>query len=245
MRLVYDAGILFDKWSAPGMSHSVKRHLKLEIESYDRTIRRWIPGYEEALRQAAREVAGVDPDRVLDLGAGTGALSEAILERTRRATVELLDVDAEMLAQARVRLERFGPRARFREQSFLDPLPECDAVAASLALHHVPDAVGKAQLYKRIRAALAPGGVLVNADVTMPAGEPRRTEHYSTWAVHLVSCGIEENRAYEHFAEWAAEDRYFPLQVELKAMREAGFEARCAWSDTPNTLLVGRKPSAG
>ena len=227
------------------MSHSVKRHLKLEIESYDQTIRTWIPGYEQALRHAAREVASVGPERVLDLGAGTGALSEAILEQTGRATVELLDVDAEMLAQARVRLERFGPRARFREQSFLDPLPECDAAAASLALHHVPAAADKAQLYRRIHAALAPGGVLVNADVTMPADEPRRTEQYATWAAHLVSCGIEENRAYEHFEEWAGEDTYFPLEVELKAMREAGFKARCAWSETPNTLLVGRKPAAG
>ena len=227
------------------MSHSVKRHLKLEIDSYDQAIRTWIPGYEQALAQAAREVAGVNPHRVLDLGAGTGALSEAILERTGRAIVELLDVDADMLAQARVRLERFGPRVRYSRRSFHDPLPECDAVAASLALHHVPGVAEKAQLYERIHAALAPGGVLVNADVTMPAHEPRRSEQYAVWAAHLVACGIEENRAYEHFGEWAGEDTYFPLETELEAMTRAGFEARCVWSDTPNTLLVGRKAAAG
>ena len=224
------------------MSHSVKQHLRLEIEVYDRTIRTWIPGYEQALKRAAGEVARVQPRRVLDLGAGTGALSEAILQRNTNAAVELLDVDPEMLAQARVRLKRFGERARFRVQSFLDPLPECDAVAASLALHHVPAMTEKTQLYERILNALAPGSVLVNADVTMPAGEPRRSEDYAKWAAHLVSCGIGEERAYEHFREWAGEDTYFPLETELEAMTEAGFDAACIWQDIPNTLMIGRKP---
>ncbi|MDE0245374.1 MAG: methyltransferase domain-containing protein [Gammaproteobacteria bacterium] len=224
------------------MSHSVKQHLRLEIEVYDRTIRTWIPGYEQALKRVAEEVARMNPRRVLDLGAGTGALSEAILQRSAGATVELLDVDPEMLAQARMRLKRFGKRARYREQSFLDPLPECDAVAASLALHHVPAMTEKKQLYKRILEALAPGGLLVNADVTMPAGEPRRSEDYAKWAAHLVSCGIGKDRAYEHFREWAGEDTYFPLEMELEAMTEAGFDASCAWRDIPNTLMIGRRP---
>ena len=224
------------------MSHSVKQHLRLEIEAYDRTIRTWSPGYEQALRRAAREVARVQPRRVLDLGAGTGALAEAILEQTATTTVELVDLDDEMLAQARVRLKRFGERARYRRQSFLDPLPECDAVAASLALHHVPAMTDKMQLYRRILETLAPGGVLVNADVTMPSGEPRRSEDYARWADHLVSCGIAKDRAYEHFREWAGEDTYFPLETELEAMTEAGFDAACAWRDVPNTLIIGRKP---
>ena len=225
------------------MNHSVKQHLRLEIESYDRTIRRWIPGYEQALTRAAREIARVRPRRVLDLGAGTGALSEAILESTATAAVELLDVDGDMLAQARLRLKRFGERARYRRQSFLDPLPECDAVAASLALHHVPAMTEKTRLYKSILKALAPGGVLVSADVTMPSGEPGRSGDYAKWAAHLVSCGIGKNRAYEHFREWAGEDTYFPLEAELEAMTEAGFDASCAWRDIPNTLMIGRKPS--
>ena len=54
------------------MSHSVRNHLRLEIDSYDETIRQFIPGYEEGLTWAAREIAGIRPTLVLDLGAGTG-----------------------------------------------------------------------------------------------------------------------------------------------------------------------------
>ncbi len=223
------------------MSHSVRSHLRLEIDAYDETIRRFIPGYEEGLARAARKIAAVRPTLVLDLGAGTGALSEAILEHEGVGAVEAIDVDAEMLDRAHIRLKRFGDRASFRECSFDAPLPGCDAVAASLALHHVPKMERKRALYKRIFQALRPGGLFVNADVTMSADPMVREQCYRIWAAHLVSCSIEERRAYEHFEEWAVEDTYFPLDDELAALCEAGFYAECAWRDQPNTLLIGSK----
>jgi ubiquinone/menaquinone biosynthesis C-methylase UbiE len=223
------------------MSHSVRNHLRLEIDSYDETIRQFIPGYEEGLTWAAREIAGIRPTLVLDLGAGTGALAEAMLEHEGVGVVEAIDVDAEMLDRARIRLKRFGVRARFQRCSFESPLPECDAVSACLALHHVPTMERKRALYKGIFRTLRPAGVFVNADVTMSAHPVRQEQCYRIWAGHLVSCGIDERRAYEHFDEWASEDTYFPLDDELTAMREAGFDAECAWREPPNTLLVGRK----
>lgn len=223
------------------MSHSVRSHLRLEIDAYDSSIRKFIPGYEDALNRAADEIADVRPALVVDLGAGTGALTEAILAHDRVGRVDAVDVDPEMLAQARIRLKRFGARVRFRERSFDERLPECDAVAASLALHHIPTRAGRAELYRRIHEALRPGGVFVNADVTVSASPRARDRTYRLWAAHLVSCGISSERAYRHFDEWALEDTYFPLDEELAAMREAGFDAECAWRDPPNTLMVGRK----
>ena len=223
------------------MNHSVRRHLRLEIDAYDTSIRKFIPGYEEVLSRAADEIADIRPERVVDLGAGTGALTEAILEHECVGRVDAVDIDPEMLAQARVRLKRFGARVRFRERSFDAPLVKCDAVAASLALHHVPKMQAKVELYKRIYDALRPGGVFVNADVTISAHPQARDRTYRLWAAHLVSCGIGEERAYRHFGEWALEDTYFPVDEELAAMREADFDAECAWRDPPNTLMVARK----
>jgi tRNA (cmo5U34)-methyltransferase len=69
---------------------------------------------------------------VLDLGAGTGGLSAAVLGGLPGARVTLVDVDTEMLDEARRRLAPFAERVRFREASFLDPLPAADAMVASL-----------------------------------------------------------------------------------------------------------------
>jgi ubiquinone/menaquinone biosynthesis C-methylase UbiE len=227
------------------MSHSVRRHLRVAVDEYDDSIRRFIPGYEEMIREAAEAVSAVSPRVVLDLGAGTGALAAALLARPEVGTVELVDVDPEMLEQARTRLEPFGTRARFAARSFLDPLPPSDAVAASLALHHVPSLEKKGILYRHIFRCLAPGGVFVNADVTMPSDEPARGEAYRGWAAHLVASGIDETRAWQHFAEWADEDTYFPLEAELAALEEAGFTAHCAWRKGVSTVVVAEKLGKG
>ena len=220
-------------------THSVRRHLRVEIDAYDETIRRFIPGYEEMLQMAARTLASVEPAVCIDLGAGTGALSEAILVHGGAETVELIDVDDEMLAQARTRLAPFGSRARFRKMSFAGALPRCDAAAASLALHHVPTLGEKQAVYEGIRAALRPGGVFVNADAVMPADEAGQTATYGAWADHMAACGIERARAFEHFAEWAEEDTYFPLEEEMAAMQAAGLDAECVWRNGSMAVVAG------
>lgn len=224
------------------MSHSVRRHLHIEIAAYDTAIRRWIPGYETMLEHAASAVAAPAPARVLELGAGTGGLSARILAYPEVGAVELLDVDPEMLDQARVRLAGFADRVRFTVGSFTDPLPPCDAAATSLALHHLPRLEDRIAVLRRVFEALPPGGVLVNADVMMPTGGPGRDAAFAAWAAHMARSGIDGERARAHFAEWAEEDTYFPVEEELAALGAAGFEATCVWRDEPTTVLVGTRP---
>jgi len=223
------------------MSHSVPRHLKLEIEEYDVTIRRWIPGYEAMLATAASAVASVCPDHVVDLGAGTGALSRALLGHAEVGNVELLDVDPEMLDNARVRLEEFGHRVRFTLRSYDEPFDRADAFAASLSLHHIPTLERKSALFARAFEALRPGGVFVNADANMPADSTEQKRLYRHWADHQIAHGIPEERAFENFAQWAGEDTYLPLEDELAALRRIGFDASCVWTDGPIGVVVARK----
>lgn len=223
------------------MSHSVRRHLKLEVREYDQTIRRFIPGYGQMLATLADRVLSGAPKRVLDLGSGTGAVAAVLLARSDTVEVELLDADPEMLARARERLAGYGTRARFRVGSFSDPLPEVEAVTASLALHHIPTLVEKEALYRRVQAALPPGGVFVNGDTTLPPHEPGRTEAFGSWASHLVQQGIPEPRAWQHFEEWSQEDTYFSVEEELAAMSRAGLEAGRIWHDRVMSVIVGRK----
>ena len=224
------------------MAHSVRRHLRVQIDDYDASIRRFIPGYESMLGVAAEAVASASPMRVLDLGAGTGALAEAVLDRTSETTVELLDTDPEMLGEARRRLARFGDRAHYRVRSFTGALPTSDAITASLALHHVPTITEKTELFRNAVAALPSGGVFVNADVTMPASAEAREIAYAGWAAHLVSHGFSEQEAWGHFEAWAEEDTYFPLESELRAMAGVGFEVDVLWRKGVSTVLRGRRP---
>ena len=226
------------------MTHSVQQHLRIEIGAYDETIRRFLPRYDEMLDTAASAIAELRPERVIDLGAGTGSLSERVLERTSATVVELWDVDDAMLAVARTRLARFDERAQLIHRSFDEPFPPCDAIMGSLSLHHIQRLELKTQLYRRAAAALRPGGILVTADITIPREAPLNAASYRFWADQLVAAGIEERRAWQHFEEWSGEDRYFSLEEEIEAMTVAGLEARCLWSFGPSTVVLGTRHSA-
>jgi len=223
------------------MSHSVSRHLRIDVAAYDRMVRQFIPSYEVMLSQAVDTVATIGPGRVLDLGAGTGALSELLLQQASATTVELWDVDDEMLAVARDRLTRFGPRAIFRRRSFSESFPSVDAMMASLALHHVRELNEKTALYQRIADALTPRGVLVNADIVIPTDPVGRDATYRDWAGRMAVAGIPEDQAWRHFEEWRQEDRYFSLDEELGALAAAGLQPECIWRDGPGSVVAGWK----
>jgi tRNA (cmo5U34)-methyltransferase len=215
-----------------GEAHSVKRHLRVDVAGYDVQIRRLIPYYDEMIATGVEVLAALAATdaHVLDLGGGTGALSCAVLDGLRGARVTVLDVDPGMLAEARRRLADFEDRASFRQASFFDPLPPTDAVVASLALHHVHDLETKTALYRAIHDALSPGGVLLNLDAAVTEGRRLNGLVFDRMAARMGDHGISDAEARGHFASWAEEDRYFPLDAELGALREARFdEVECVW----------------
>jgi tRNA (cmo5U34)-methyltransferase len=206
------------------MSHTVRSHLRVRARDYDAAIRIFVPHYDEMLSALVGWLTGHVPPQglVVDLGAGTGALAERILQALPVRTC-LVDIDADMLRIASERLERFPGRFEARHASFDDPLPPCDAVVASLSLHHVPEVEAKRALYGRIREALRPGGVLLVADAAVGETGPGRERLFAEWARWMEACGVKPAEVRGHFAQWAGEDRYQPLSVELRLLEEAGF----------------------
>lgn len=227
------------------MAHSVEGHLKLSVAEYDDLIRKLVPAYPD-MRASQLDLLALgmpaEGGLVLDLGGGTGALAAAIAEALPAATVEIWDTDPDMLATARERCARFGPRIRYVRRSFTEPLPPCDAVAACLALHHVKDLAVKAGIYRHVFAALRPGGIFVNADTAVPVTAALRDHAYDRWAQSMQPHGIAEPEARGHFASWSEEDYYPPLIVELRLLSEAGFaEPECFWRNAAAAVFGAMK----
>ena len=204
---------------------SVSRHLGIDLSDYDARIRTFIPGYEAMLDAVAGALRG-DERLIVDLGIGTGALAERCLARARHARVVGVDLDGGMLAAAAARL---GTRATLTRGSFLRAaIPRCDAIVASLALHHVRTRPAKRGLYARLRAALLPRGRVIIADC-YPAADPLLARaQRDAWSAHL-------RRTYTapatsgYFRAWSAEDVYVPLRAELALLIAAGLRPEVAW----------------
>ena len=96
--------------------------------------------------------------RWLDVGCGTGALTEAILKRSAPAAVIGVDPVEPFIARATAALT--DPRASFSVGSAVDTgLPDgaADVVVAGLVLNFVPDVGAALAEWRRV---LAPGGVV-------------------------------------------------------------------------------------
>lgn len=209
---------------------AVATHLGINLEDYDRQIRTFIPNYDLLLSTAAQVLGAIERPSpvVVDVGIGTGALAQACLTVRPDATICGVDEDAAILDVARHRLGR-QPNATFIHGSFLTvALPPCDAIVASLALHHVRTAEEKRAFYRACHDALRPGGVLVSADCFAARDPIRQAANMDEWHAHLEQ-HYSKKEADGYFSAWAKEDVYFPLVDELEMLTAAGLVPDVVW----------------
>jgi SAM-dependent methyltransferase len=221
---------------------SVASHLNIRIDDYDARIRTFIPGYEQMLDAGAAALSALDVPApvIVDVGTGTGAFAARCISVRSDAKVIAIDQDAPILEMARHRLAAAGAVASFVQSSFLDThLPECDAIVASLALHHIGTAERKQQFYEDCRRALRRGGLLISVDCFVSADARLAEVERARWREHLqLSYSAAETEGY--FAAWAGEDVYFPLGQELTMLHNAGFAPEVVWRVAPFAAVAAR-----
>jgi ubiquinone/menaquinone biosynthesis C-methylase UbiE len=218
----------------------VETHLGIRIADYDRSIRAFIPDYEEMLDAAAAVVAALtrrSPD-VVDLGTGSGALAARVMRACRDARVVGIDADAGMLAVAQRRLKG---RLRSMPGDFLElPLPRCDAITASFSLHHVQTSKSKATLYARCFDSLESKGVFVNADCCLSSNPTLQARDRAAWHRHLTRT-YGRTGAERHLRAWAKEDFYLSLEAERELLSRAGFQVDVVWRHNSFAVIAATK----
>lgn len=184
---------------------------------------------------------------IVDLGIGTGALAERCLAVSPRAVVYGIDADDGMLGVAVRRLagggskSGTGGRHRFVAGDFARvPIPRCDAIVATLSLHHVHSASAKRRLYRRLYRALRPGGVLASGDAFRSRSLALQRREVDAWRGHMRRW-YSARQVRGFFDAWAKEDRYLPLELEISLLKQAGFRVDVPWRRAPFGVLVGTK----
>lgn len=166
---------------------------------------------------------------IVDLGAGTGLLTEVVARAFPAARFVLIDLAAEMLEVARRRFAGDGAADRDAERFLYvvadyaqaDLLAGTDAVISGLSVHHLSDRA-KARLFARIHAALRPGGVFVNAEQVLgeTPGVERENQHW--WLAETKRAGVSDEDLAAAMDRMKA-DRMAMLGTQLAWLREAGF----------------------
>lgn len=196
--------------------------------------------------------------KCVDIGAGSGWMSESVLERFPEAKVLAFDGSPMMLEHLRSTLARFEPR--FAAQSFdlvqlkwLAHVPDRLRCAfSSLAIHHLDNAA-KRWLFADLYARLSPGGSFLYADLVEPISALEADEFASAWdaCVQRQSLALYGDlRAFDRFVQLRWNYYRYPDPVDKPAKLEelllwlgaAGFaEVEVFWKCAGHILIAAVK----
>jgi len=231
-----------------------------EVWKSDHMVAQWVAGTDEREARRAEQrrlVADLLPfadDQAftfVDLGAGTGAASRALLERYPRAHAVLAEFSAQMAAEGTVALSAYAGRFSYVEFDLSQgdwpaAAPACaDAMISSLSVHHLPDD-RKQALFAGIFQHLAPGGWYLNYD-------PVSTDDPVVQSVWLragdrldpEAAAKRRRRTSEEQLRYENHVRYMiPLAPQLDFLRAAGFEGiDVYWKQLDYVIYGGRRPA--
>jgi trans-aconitate 2-methyltransferase len=155
-------------------------------------------------------------ETVLDAGCGSGRITQALIERLPRGQVIAVDQSPSMVEAARKRL---GPGADIRVLDLLELELEMpvDAIFSTATFHWIAD---HDRLFRRLRAALVPGGRLV----AQCGGEG----NIEVLRGHVAPLLSQEPYA-EHFRDWVPPWNYAPVPATDERLHSAGFASAECW----------------
>jgi tRNA (cmo5U34)-methyltransferase len=206
----------------------------------------------EQLRLVARLLPFQPSDEFtfLDLGAGTGAASRAVLGEYPNARAILAEFSPQMMAEGDTALAAYAGRYRYVEFDMMSSDwpgeigSGLDAVVSALSIHHLPDG-RKQTIFGEIRERLKPGGWYVNydpvraPDANLEAIWERVNDRYDPEApdkrTHRTPL---EHARYENHVRYM-----IPLEPQLAWLRAAGFvDIDVFWKRLDWVIYGGRNP---
>jgi tRNA (cmo5U34)-methyltransferase len=219
--------------------------LSWEPSIYDKNRRYLIPSFDDLYSSAAKYIKKItnhiDTPHFLELGTGTGLLSEFVLSHNQKAHITLSDRSSDMLHIARLRFQQ-NKNIRYITGDFFDSLGgnKYNVIFSGLAIHHLTN-TQKQDLFIEIYDALLPGGVFVNVEqVCSPSSigeELYNIQHES----HVLSSPIDPIE-WDKGKERMLYDIPVDIFTQLSWMGKAGFEnLDCLFKNWRFAVIVGGK----
>ncbi|MFH1664388.1 MAG: class I SAM-dependent methyltransferase [archaeon] len=204
-----DAGKLFDN----------------RVEDYDSFVNSTVIGYENVLdliKQLTKIIVKTDSPKVLDLGAGTGNSSMAILHACPKASIIGYDLSKKMVEKTNERFSKFDYKGVCDNVLNIDFDNEFDLIVSSIVLHHLNDKE-KQEVYKKIFKALKGKGVFILGDLMLAEDNSINSFLKEQWENHIVYKRGEEYKN-KIFSLEDKHHQYASLNNNLKFLKTTGFK---------------------
>ncbi|MCX6651295.1 MAG: class I SAM-dependent methyltransferase [Methanomassiliicoccales archaeon] len=222
----------------------IRKHFSSQSDDYDQDIIKCIPSYITMLAAVVGSLPFDESEvlHIIDLGTGTGALSNRVMQRFPNCKLTCVDMTCEMLEKAKLRLVDSAD-ITYLEKDFYDlELQEgCDAVVSSLALHHLMTNDDKRSFYAKVYRSLRPGGVFVNADAVLSTDEWIEDLYMRKW-VEFMRVSMDEDEVKTLLERCRREDSFPCLMDQLRWLIDAGFsKVDVIWKDHMSAVVWARR----
>ncbi|MBE1442043.1 class I SAM-dependent methyltransferase [Paenibacillus sp. OAS669] len=226
------------------MNESIRQQFNEAAREYDQQRRQLIPCFDDFYETAVRWTeSSKEAPRILDLGAGTGLLTAAMLLKFPQAQVTLIDVSEKILELARQRFAGNNRIAYIAADYTQYPFEgSYDVVVSSLSIHHLTHPE-KQVLFHKLFGLLETNGVFVNADQAKGETPWMEQAYQGQWESWIRSNGLSQD-AVEAAIERRKLDRNAAVYEQIKWLQEAGFaDADCVYKYNEFAVFHARKPA--
>lgn len=223
---------------------SVEQFYNSISKDYNRLMRRAVSRYDEMLWALLRYIPkDLKPKRILELGCGTGNLSEVIVKTYPKAETVLVDISEEVVSQCK---SRFGNNDRIEycqadinELNF--PANSFDLVISSFTIHHLKDSQ-KQLLFEKVFTWLTNEGVSTYVDQFAGVTKEIYDSHIKLWHEDALNSGCTEDE-WELWMKHQDEHDYHATAVDqISWLKKANFSSiDITWRYLLWTAITARK----
>ena len=198
---------------------------KIAPVTYDAVTRFAAPPNETKLRQKAISIIKNIPQRILDLGCGTGSSTLMLKQVFSDAEVTGLDISPYMLVMAEYKGKKNDLAIDWQQglaEATSFPDDEFDLISVAFLFHETPVHISQAILQEGLRL-LKPGGQIVILD-----GNQQRLRH-TDWLIRLFHEPYSQVYAAENIDNWMQSLGYEEVQTDYVgwiSQLTTGFKSR-------------------
>lgn len=222
---------------------NIEEQFNLVAKEYDANRKRFIPCFDDFYEGTTHFIASniTQPERILDLGAGTGLLDYFWYKHFPQAEYVLTDIAGEMLEVAKKRFDGLT-NVTYEILDYVKELPakKFDVVMSALSIHHLEDS-DKQELFTRIFNKLPEGGLFINYDQFCAGSVEMNVWFDSFWENQIKTSGLSELDI-ERWQGRKKLDRECSLEEEIEMLQKSGFrEVKCIYSHQKFSVIAAIK----
>jgi len=232
---------------------SVRDTFNFAAKDYDKFRRNFIPCFDDFYGTVVKIIAYQNLPKlvVLDLGAGTGLLSDIVLSNFPDAEIDLIDISENMLDLAKKRFETAIKKKTnqinflikdFSSNELLELPKSYNIIMSALSIHHLTTD-GKKAFFSKILSILPPGGIFINADLCRGTTPAIEDAYNKIWLNQIKKSGLSDEEI-EAGIKRSNIDIKETVEDQLKWLRESRFaNVNCWYSNLRFAVYSGQKPT--